>query len=114
MELLHQGGIFAWIVTALGIITLALNVAQLRWPRLQNAIIGFIVTMVLLGVCGTAFGVWTASLALAGMDPAQIPDRFSTNLGTLHILGIACTTTVLGTAWAALNSLIAGVIAVWR
>ena len=111
-----DGGIFAYLVTLLGIATLTVNVVQLvkRDKNFMGVIIGLIAATFFLGLCGTGTGLYMAAQAFEVIPNEDIPDRFlkiaenpAAYVGI--VMGIAATTTALGSFWAALNSIIAGI-----
>jgi hypothetical protein len=112
-----DGGFFIYIVTLLGIVTLTLNVVQLvrRDKNFMALIVGLISATFFLGLCGTGAGLYMAAQAFEVIPSEEaIPDRFVKIAENPAIyvgmaMGIAATTTAMGSFWAALNSIVAGI-----
>ena len=114
--ILADGGYFAYVVTLLGIATLSINVVQLvkRDKNLMGIIVGLIAATFFFGLCGTGAGLYMAAQAFEVINEEAIPDRFvkiaenpAAYVGI--VMGIAATNTALGSFWAALNSIVAGI-----
>ena len=106
-EMFIDAGPFAYVITALGLIALGLNIVQLarRQGRdLKPLIIGLSAAALLMGLAGTGAGLYMAGKAIGSLEAAdKIPRLFGC------AVGIAMTTTAFGALWATLNGMLVSI-----
>ncbi len=106
-EMFTDAGPFAYVITALGLTALVLNVVQFARKEgrdLKPLIIGLSAAAVLMGLTGTGAGLYQAGKAIGALNDAEmVPKLFGC------AVGIAMTTTAFGALWATLNGMLVSI-----
>lgn len=106
-EMFTDAGPFAYVITALGLTALVLNLVQLtrRQGRdLVPLIVGLSAAALLMGIAGTGAGLHQAGKAIGALESVE---RVPTLFGCA--VGIATTTTAFGALWATLNGMLVSI-----